>query len=97
MKAFDFMPDMTTILAENQEEFFPLPVIKVKYKDGDRAFISAWKPLFIDKIRLLFGKPVYLVVMSDTPHPPVLLTTDGDEIGLDSFEKEQDNDREVRS
>lgn len=88
MKAYDFMPDMTITLAESQDEYYPLPVIKVVYGDGTRSFISAWKASFVDKIRLLFGKPVYLCVMTDTPHPPIHLTTDGNEIGIDTFYKE---------
>lgn len=93
MEAIDFMPGMTTMLAEDQEEYFALPVIKVVYNDGTRAFVSAWIGNWRERLRFLMGKPIYLAVMTVEQHPPVLLTTnENDELGLGELSKEIPDD-----
>jgi len=88
MKAFDFMPGMTVPLGKDQDEFFTLPAIKVVYDDGVEAFVTGWKPTLVDRLRFLIGKPLYLLLLTKQ-HPPTLLTTDEDEVGLDTFYKEE--------
>ncbi len=87
MKAIDFMPGQTTLLAEDQEEYFNLPVIRIIYNDGTHAFISAWVANFWDKVKILLGMPVYLAVLTDQKSPPVLVTTLKSDVGIDDFEK----------
>lgn len=87
MKSINFMPDQTVILAKNSEKYMPLPVVKLVYSDGVPAFISAWVGSWKERFLFLFGKPVYLTILTDEAHPPVLLTTDATLIGLDDFEK----------
>jgi hypothetical protein len=86
MKAIDFMPGQTLNLGEDQEEFFTLPAIRLVYSDGNAAFISAWVANFRERVRILFGKPVYLTVLTNTPHPPVLLSLYREDIGIDEYE-----------
>lgn len=92
MRAFDFMPGMTITLAKDQDQYFPLPVIHAVYVDGTKAFISAWKASFKDKIRLLLGKPVYLAIMTQAQSPPVLLTTNRRTLAIDTLEKAEVKD-----
>lgn len=87
MNAINFMPDQTVILAKDSEDHFPLPVIKLVYNDGTPAFISAWVGNWKERLLFLIGKPIYLTILTDKAHPPVLLTTDAAVIGLDDFEK----------
>jgi hypothetical protein len=89
MKAIDFMPGQTIPLAQDQDEYYTLPVIKVKYSDGTEAFVSAWKGSLIERLLILFGAPIYLGVLTRAQHPPVHITLDGDEFNLDDVRKEK--------
>lgn len=42
---------------------------------SDNCFFSWWKPRWIDRFRILFGRPIRLSVASSS-HPPVMLDTD---------------------
>jgi hypothetical protein len=46
------------------------------YRDDEHA-ISRWRPSLLDRVRLLFGGSLWLVVKSPSPRtpPPVSLTT----------------------
>ena len=83
MKAIDFMPGMTIPLGKDQDEYFTLPAIRVVYPDTE-GFITAWKPTFKDKLRFLVGKPLYMILLTNQ-HPPCLLSTSREEIGLDEY------------
>jgi hypothetical protein len=58
-----------------EDEIDPLPVLPVKYEDGYDCLVSCWKPNWKDRLKILFGKPVYLSVVG-TAQPPVLLSVD---------------------
>lgn len=87
MKAIDFMPDQTIQIAENQAEYETLPAIRFHYVDGSTAWISAWIGSKVERLKILFGKPIYLVVLTDQQHPPIVLSTSKERVGLDELEK----------
>ena len=45
------------------------------FSDGAQV-ISQWKPHWRDRLRLLFGKPIWLSVWSGETAPPVRVATD---------------------
>ena len=55
MKPVEF-PQQTTIVAENQKEYLPLPA----YVD-DKLTISCWEFTFWERVQMLFGKKLYLI------------------------------------
>lgn len=54
---------------ENLGECISLPVAVVSH-DGFAEFISWWKVSLKDRLRILFGRPIRLTVMSNN-QPPV--------------------------
>lgn len=67
------------IYTSPEPEIEPLPVVRIMYADGSPGLISCWKPSFWDVVRIVLGRPVYLVLLSGV-HPPVLLSTDKGEV-----------------
>lgn len=45
------------------------------FSDGVQC-VSCWKPTFWERIRMIFGAPVYMGVMSGQTQPPVWLTSE---------------------
>jgi hypothetical protein len=60
-------------------EIKDLPVLPVTYGDGTKGLVSCWKPKFWDILRIILGKPIYLVILG-TLQPPVVLLTDRSEV-----------------
>lgn len=79
MKPISFTKFETVFVGQSTETA-PLPTKIIQYSDGTKAIVSCWKPSFIDWLRVLIGKPVYLVILG-TRQPPVLLSTDAIEVG----------------
>ena len=60
----------TTVYAENQPEYKPLPV----FKDSDGAVLSRWKLSWRERLRVLFSGNIYLWVLTfNCPLQPVML------------------------
>ena len=58
-----------------------LRVVDVTYGDGQAGIISCWQLTPAELAQIQQTGKVYLAVLGGV-HPPVLLTTDPDEIGL---------------
>jgi len=78
MKPINFSK-YTQILRGQQMD--DLPALTTNYEGYGPAIISCWHLSFCEWLKLLFNRRVYLTVVG-THHPPVLLTTDPDEIGV---------------
>lgn len=78
MRPVSFHPK-EVLYTSPEPEIEPLPVVRIMYRDGALGLISCWKPSFWDVVRLVLGRPVYLVLLSPV-QPPVLLSTDRDEV-----------------
>ena len=70
------------VYAENQDQYISLPGYRVAYspetKEGN--FVTCWKISFKDRIRILFGKPLWFEVWTFWENlQPVKLTIDKDE------------------
>lgn len=78
MKPINFH-ERETIFTSDDPMIEPLPVLSVKYSDGERALVSCWKPSLKDIINVLIGKPIFLSLLSDF-QPPCLLSTDRSEV-----------------
>lgn len=74
MKPIDF-PQSTKSLGRprtmTDDECGSLPV----WSDGKQC-VSCWKPTLIERIRILFGRPVWLGVVSGNTQPPVFVCAD---------------------
>lgn len=73
MKAIKF-DEKCKPYAENQEEYYTLHVLEIHDKEYGHIKISAWKPGFIEKIKILFGGLIYLAVVGG--QPPVDISLD---------------------
>lgn len=63
----------TTVYAENQPEYKPLPV----WKDSDGTVLSRWKLSWRERLRVLFSGDIYLWVSTfNHPLQPVTLQVD---------------------
>lgn len=51
-----------------------LPVLQVQYSNGNIGLISCWKPSWKDRLRILFGKPIYAGLLSPV-QPPIFIST----------------------
>ena len=70
----------TTVYAENQPEYKPLPV----FKDSDGAVLSRWKLSWHERLRVLFSGNIYLWVLTfNRPLQPVMLQTEKPRMTLD--------------
>lgn len=70
MKAIEF-DQQNTIMGKNQPEYFPLPA----YKDDAGVVTSCFKFTFFEKLRVLFGNPVWISVATfNDPLQPIRLT-----------------------
>lgn len=73
MKATKFK-HQNVIFAEDQEEYISLPALKIEGKEGN--VITCWKLSFIERIRILFGKRIYLDLMTfNNPLQPIKMST----------------------
>lgn len=77
-----------TIFTGKDANILDLPTKIIEYGDGGHGIISCWKLSIIDYIRVLFGKPIYLVIMGNRL-PPVLLSTDSKRIGASDDEDQE--------
>lgn len=57
------------------EQCSPLRVCEARDDDGFDLRISCWKPSWRDRLRVLFGRPVWLHIFGQA-QPPVRLDTD---------------------
>lgn len=64
-----------------QPDVVPLPVLFVSYADHQLAIVSCWRPSIWDLLRMVWLRRIYLIVLGHQS-PPVLLSTDAKEIGL---------------
>jgi hypothetical protein len=78
MRPIDFHP-REAIFTSEDPGIEPLPALPITYGDGGRGIISCWKPSLKDVLRVLIGKPVYLVLLT-LRQPPVYLSTDREEV-----------------
>ena len=73
MKPITF-PEQTTIFAENQPQYTPLPAFKSGEPEGH--VISCWKLSFKERIRLLITGKIWMsLMMFGEDLTPSLLTT----------------------
>ena len=79
-----------TIFIGQSENVLPLPTKIIEYSDGKKGIISCWKPAIRERFQMLFGKPIYLVILG-SQQPPVLLSLDANEIGA----TDKDDEKEV--
>lgn len=80
MKPISFTKDETIFVGQT-DDIDPLPTKIVQYgADGSRGIISCWKPSIKDRLLVMIGKPIYLVILGNQ-QPPVLLSTDAVDIG----------------
>lgn len=78
MKPISFHP-RERIFTSDEPDIVPLPVLPISYSDGYNGLVSCWKPGLKDIIRILVGKPIYLILLSDF-QPPCSLSTDRFEV-----------------
>lgn len=57
----------------------PLPVLRITYGDNSKGLISCWKPGLRDILRIVFGKPIFLIVLG-AQQPPVSVLTGRNEV-----------------
>jgi hypothetical protein len=55
-----------------QPQYFPLEVIRC----GDGALWSAWRPSFVESIKILFGAPIRVGILSERQPPIVVILGD---------------------
>lgn len=67
--------DREVIFTSDDPTVFPLPVLPITYSDGNKGLASCWEPGLKDILRIIFGRPVYLILLG-VSQPPALLTTD---------------------
>lgn len=71
MKPIDF-PESNVVFAKDQPEYMDLPA----YRDGN-GIVSAWKLSLRERLRLLFGGPLWLHVLTfGQPPQPMAPSTD---------------------
>ena len=76
------------VYAEDQDQYISLPGYRVPYsahsEEGKRGnFVTCWKFSFKDRIRILFGKPLWFEVWTFwDPLQPVKLTIDKNETSV---------------
>ena len=78
------------VYAEDQPEYMPLPGYRVEYspKNKEGNFVTCWKISFWDRIRILFGKPLWFEVLTFWENlQPVKLTVDKSETVIPKYEK----------
>lgn len=74
MEPISFHPQEINYTSNNPE-IGDLPVVRTQYPDGAIVLVSCWKPDWKDRLRILFGRPIYLHIWG-TQHPPVALDTE---------------------
>lgn len=70
-----FHKDELIFTLPGNSDVMPLPVLQVTFPEGGTGMVSCWKPSWRDRLRLFFGKPIYLILWFPA-QPPVSLTTD---------------------
>jgi hypothetical protein len=70
-------------------DVLPLPARLVPFSDGSTAVVSAWVPNFRERLKILFGRPIYLSVQG-TAQPAVSLGVDPEIAGLTQDISSQD-------
>ncbi len=82
MKPISFHEDEQTLHPpKGSKNIVPVQVLTVTYLEGIRGIISCWRPTVKDILRMLIKRRIYLAILG-TMHPPVLVTTDGEEVGV---------------
>lgn len=59
-----------------------LRVLRMKYQDGSQAMVSCWKLTPQDLQNIKETGRIFIAVIG--PHPPILPTTDFEDLGLDA-------------
>jgi hypothetical protein len=78
----DVHPEQTIYKGDENNNIGDLAVLRVEYADGGRACVSAWKMNWCERLQVLIGRPVYLVVRThEFAQPPIMMTTDKTEAG----------------
>lgn len=75
MKPVSFHEKEVLFTLPGNTDVMPLPVLRVTFPDDGSGLASCWKPDWKDRLRILFGKPIYLILWSPI-QPPVSITTD---------------------
>lgn len=75
MKPISFHPQENVYTLPGNSEVMPLPVLQITFPEGGTGLASCWKPDWKDRLRILLGKPVYLLLWCPL-QPPVSITTD---------------------
>lgn len=81
--------DREALYASDDSTIGTLPVLPITYGDGCKGLISCWKPGLRDILRIFLGKLVYLVLLG-TLQPPILLSTNRNEVVGSSGEQRPD-------
>lgn len=77
------------VYAENQPEYISLPGLKSK--DAQGVLITAWSLSFKERLKLLFGTPLYLLLLTfNHPLQPVRLS-----VGYDKDEEDEAGEKVV--
>ncbi len=74
MKPINFHPNEVIYISPDPK-ILDLPVLQVQYSDGQTALLSCWKPSWKDRLRILFGKPIYAGLLSPM-QPPIFISTE---------------------
>ena len=61
MKPIDF-PETNGVHAEHQDEYLPLPTYTMRDTNG--SVVSCWQFTWKEKLQVLFGKPLWLEIMT---------------------------------
>lgn len=76
------------VYAKDQPQYIPLPA----HRSSDGVVTTRWKLSLREKFHLLFGRPLYLQVMTfNSPLQPVKLTIDTPDVEREETEREMSN------
>lgn len=74
MRLIEF-PEQTVVIAKNQSEYRPLPAHRDS-SDPRGTITCCWKPTWLDRLRIIFGKPIWHQILTfNHPLQPQLLST----------------------
>ncbi len=78
MRPVDF-PGVTNVLGKpadwDEKMYGSCGGLPVRFNQTDGIFASCWKPTFRQRLAVLFGRPIWLHVVSRA-HPPVMLSVE---------------------
>lgn len=58
-----------------------LPVLQIAYDDGQRGLVSCWKPSFREILQIIFGQPIFLMILGEIQPPVALLANRKEALG----------------